>query len=199
LAATFGRQVDMEFVLLFTRGTLAWVLVSAGIQKLWRGESGPDEPPTLASRLPKPVGYGLVSAELVTGLGLFLTVVWPYAAFGAAVLFAAFTAAVAREAWRGAIGDCGCGGLLPSAGISYKHAALTGTAAALALLVATAGFAPVGNLNGSGGVVGNVIVMTWAPLVMLLGVNAGRQIINARQIRVGIDRRVWGESGTERA
>jgi hypothetical protein len=34
---------------------------------------------------------------------------------------------------------------------------------------------------------------------MLLGVNAGRQIINARQIRVGIDRRVWGESGTERA
>jgi hypothetical protein len=188
----------MEFLLLFLRGTLAWILVSAAIQKLWQTEPGPDEPPTLAARLPRPVGYGLVAAELATGIALFLPAVWPYAAIGAALLFAAFTVAVAREVRRGSTGDCGCGGLLPTEGISYRHAALTGAGATLALLVAAAGLAPAGNLDRSGGVVGTVIVMGWAPIVSLLGLNAGRQLANARSahehLRLVRDRRVRGEA-----
>ena len=65
-------------------------------------------------------------------------------------------------------------------GISYRHAALTGTGAALALNGGERRDRVIGNLDGGGGVVGTVDVMAWAPLVMLLAVNAVRCLAAGR-------------------
>jgi len=134
-------HAEMELGMLFLRGIVGWLLVTAGIEKLWRRDSerGDGEPLPLTERFPRWLVRGVAIAEVGAGLALFAPVIWPAGAIAAAVLLGAFTAVVGLEARRGQRGDCGCGGLLPAGKVSDRHAALTGAGAALSCAVASAG------------------------------------------------------------
>jgi uncharacterized membrane protein YphA (DoxX/SURF4 family) len=185
----------MELAILFVRGTLAWLLITAGVQKVWGrdGASNEGNPEPLTARFPRRLVTSVAVAEVMAGLALFAPVIWPAGAIVAVALFGAFTVVVGIAARRGQGGDCGCGGLLPAQQVSYRHAALTGAGAMLGGLAAIAGLIDpsAGNLSRAGGVGGMVLALGWAPLATLLAANAARYVVGARRMRQGIDRRVW--------
>jgi uncharacterized membrane protein YphA (DoxX/SURF4 family) len=78
----------MELIVLLVRGILGWLLLTAGVEKLWRNGATNARPQAsaLTARYPRIVLYALVVLELLAGGALFAPRVWSVGAVAAVLL-----------------------------------------------------------------------------------------------------------------
>lgn len=119
------------------RGTVAWLLATAAIDKALSGSafealldarlgwerSGRAR---LATRL-------VVAVELGVAVALFIGPLATPSLLAAAVVFAVFAAVTGLWLARGIDGDCGCGGVMPIDTLSWSHVSFNATVSLLAL------------------------------------------------------------------
>ena len=176
----------MDILILLARGIVIWLTLSAAIEK-W--QSGANFENTLARRfkwsplVSKRAALAVVATETVIGLGMIFPEVWPYFGIAAFLLFALFTAVVAKWKLEGEKGDCGCGGLMPIKDVSIAHAVVLLVIAGMAGITAYYGLITIGSGVLTGLYAGDLLVM-FAPLpVLLLAVVLQQILANTMSLR----------------
>jgi uncharacterized membrane protein YphA (DoxX/SURF4 family)/thiol-disulfide isomerase/thioredoxin len=131
----------MTSVVLIARIVLVGVFALAGVTKLMNlaGSREAVEGFGVPPRLARSIGSALPFAEIAVAVALLPTASARWAAIGAALLLAGFSAGVARALSQGLAPDCNCFGQVASEPVSARTLVRNGVLAALALLIAIAG------------------------------------------------------------
>ncbi|HLZ70754.1 MAG TPA: MauE/DoxX family redox-associated membrane protein [Dehalococcoidia bacterium] len=178
-------------VILLGRGSLAWILISAGLEKAWQ----PAQLATLlTSRLPftarvaRRIVWLVILSEFLIGIGLFLPIDSPVPAIAACGLLASFAVVLAVWAKVGLSDACGCGGLLPTQRVSWPHVISVASLALLAGCIAVVGASFWPALAPREVSLPEQLFTLFIPLQLLIGTAIGRSLRLVHQDISRLDR-----------
>lgn len=179
----------MQQLLVVVHGTLLFVLLSAGMSKLWH----PEISPGLRAFGVLPIGRGFLrtlgAVEITLGVGMNLGGQVGSAMLAAAgSLFLLMSIQVGVWVWSGRTGGCGCGVPLPIGELSLTHITIDALLFAVAMILAYCGVHGGYLWTRSGPALGESIALLLLPWIAYATATSFWNLIAVRTQLMDLDR-----------